>query len=366
MRPITFKITYDASLALPVAFVDRYMTACTPMYALIYIYGLRHSLDGGRTLSTQEIGEAFHILETDVLNAWKYWEAQGLVKMDTHGESMAIEFLPFPDSATEQKENEKKPEKTIIPEEFLQPKSYNISLRPQYTVEELSFYQKQSVDIAKLFSHGEQTLGKLLTYHDLNILFGFYDWLRLPIDVILYLLTYCSEGGHRDLRYVEKAAMDWAERGIDSVEVAQDYTQTFDRDFRAIMKGLGHPSAFPSTTQRKYMNKWLNEMQMPIELILEACDKTAVQIGKPKVTYIDKIIAEWFKDGIKTLKDVAAAEAEWKKDTEWKKDADWKKTEKNKETPKRRNRFANFTPRERDYDEIERMEREYLIKSVEG
>jgi len=353
MRPITFQISYEASVSLPLAFVDRYMPACTPVYALIYIYGLRHTLAGGAGLSTQDIGEAFHILETDVLNAWKYWESLKLVKIDSLEESMFIEFLPFPPQEKVEKETTPKPALQHI----------NLDLRPQYTVEELSFYQKQSADIAKLFAHGEQTLAKMLTYHDLNILFGFYDWLRLPMDVILHLLSYCAENGHRDLRYVEKAAMDWAERGIDTVEAANQYIQTFDRDFRAIMKALGHPSAFPSPTQRKYMKKWLNEMQMPIELVLEACDKTAIQIGKPKLTYVDKIIADWHKKGIKSLEGVAAAEVDWQKAEKRAEEADRQRADK---PIKRRNRFANFKPRERDYDQIERMEQEYLMKSIEG
>jgi hypothetical protein len=33
---------------------------------------------------------------------------------------------------------------------------------------------------------------------------------------------------------------------------------------------------------------------------------------------------------------------------------------------RKRNRFANFKPRERDYEEIERMEMEYLQRIVEG
>ena len=353
MRPITFKIAYETSISLPLAFIDRYMPTCTPVYALIYIYGLRHSLEGKGGISSQDISEAFSILETDVLNAWKYWEAKGLVKMDTQGESLAIEFLPFPENGN-----------GVRQEEAVQPKTFNISLRPQYTVEELTFYQKQSADIAKLFSHGEQTLGKLLTYHDLNVLFGFYDWLRLPMEVILYLLTYCSDSGHRDLRYVEKAAIDWAERGINSVESAQDYIQTFDHDFKAIMKALGHPSAFPSPSQRKYMQRWLKDMDTPLELILEACDKTSLQLGKPKLTYVDKIIADWHQRGIRSLEGVAAAEADWHKAEKKAAEEDRKRSEAPQK--KRRNRFANFKPRERDYAQIERMEQEYLIKSVEG
>ena len=356
MRPIVFNVAYEASVSLPLAFIDRYMSACTPVYSLIYIYGLRHALSGGSGLSTKEIGEVFHILETDVLNAWKYWEDQGLVKMDSdNGESMAIEFLPL----------DSKPKKTLDKPVALAvaPPIFNVDVRPQYTVEELSFYQKQSKDIERLFSHAEQTLSKLLTYNDMSVLFGFYDWLRLPIDVLLYMLSYCSESGHRDMRYIEKVALDWAERSINSVEAAQDYTQTFDQEYRSVMKALGHPAAFPSPTQRKYMQKWLKEMEMPLNLVLEACDKTAIQIGKPKLTYIDKILADWHQKGIKSLEEVSAAEADWKKAEKLAEEADRNRT---KVASKPRNRFANFKSRERDFAQIERMEQEYLDKKYGG
>ena len=358
MRPITFHLAYETSLSLPLAFIDQYMPTCTPVYALTYIYGLRHSLSGGADLSTQAIGEVFDILETDVLNAWKHWDAQGLVKMDSQGESLSIEFLPLPDQK-KQTDTTKKPAKPEVPIQV-----FSVSVRPQYTMEELEFYRKQSADIAKLFSHGEQTLGKMLTYHDLNVLFGFYEWLRLPMNVIIYMLDYCSNGGHRDLRYVEKVAIDWAERSINTIEDAMDYTQTFDRDFRAIMRALGHPSAFPSVTQRKYMQKWLKEYEMPVEIILEACDKAATQIGRPKLTYVDKIMSDWHEKGIKSLEEVAAAEADWQKAEKRAEEADRQRAD--KPATKRRNRFANFKPRERDYAQIERNELEYLIKSIEG
>ena len=360
MHPIEFHSMYDASVSLSRNFVDRYMPACTPVYALIYIYGLRHASSGGKGLSTQEIGEAFNILETDVLNAWKYWETKGLIKMDSRGdEGLFIKYLPL----TEEIDNSKTDKEVMSEKSADKPVNapiFNVSLRPNYTVEELSFYQKQSKGIERLFSHGEQTLGKMLTYHDMNVLFGFYDWLRLPMDVIIYMLSYCADGNHRDLRYIEKVALDWAERGISTVDDAKAYTQTFDKEFRAVMTALGHPSAFPSPTQRKYMQKWLNEMDMPLELVVEACDKTAVQIGKPKLTYIDKIITDWHKKGMKSLEAVAAAEANWQKSEKASEE------DRTRSPVKQRNRFANFKSRERDYAQIERMEQEYQDKKYGG
>jgi len=303
---------------------------------------------GDSEMSVQSIGEAFQILETDVLNAWKYWETQGLINMDTQGESLSIEFLPLSEGPVEKKEEPKKPP------------TINLDTRPTYTVQELSFYQEQSTDITRLFSHGEQTLGKMLTYHDMNVLFGFYDWLRLPMDVLIHMLSYCSDSGHRDLRYVEKVAIDWAERGIDSVDKAMEYTHTFDKEFKAVMRALGHPNAFPSPSQRKYMQKWLKELEMPLELVLEACDKSAVQLGKPKLTYVDGIMMDWHEKDIKTLEDVAIADKKWKEANERPKVV--RVDVKDIKDVKKRNRFANFKSRERDFDQIERMEQEYLDK----
>ena len=356
MRPIKFKISYDTAISVPLAFIDRYMANCTPVYALIYIYGLRHIMAGGEELSTQAIGEVFHILETDVLNAWKYWEAQGLIKMDTIDEDTQIEFLPFPEAdAGDAEQKQKAP---------IAPPIFSVSVRPQYTTEELSFYKGQSRDIAQLFKHGEQTLAKMLTYNDLNILFGFYDWLRLPIDVILFMLNYCAGNGHRDIRYLEKVAIDWAEQNIYTVEEAENYTQNFDKNYRSIMKALGQASNFPSPTQIRYMKKWVSEMEMPIELILKACDKSFVNTGKAKLNYIDGIITKWKDKGVTTLDEAAASDADWYEAEKAAAESDKKQV--SAPLVKKRNRFANFKPRERNYEEIEQMEMEYLMNSVKG
>jgi DnaD/phage-associated family protein len=238
--------------------------------------------------------------------------------------------------------------------------------RPQYTVEELTVYKQQSEEIERLFMYAEQALGKMLTYHDMNVLFGFYDWLRLPVDVIGYLLSYCADNGRRDLRYIEKAAIDWADRNIDDMEKALAYAGTFDRDYRGILKTMGQDTGYPSPTQQKYMEKWLGEYKMPAALVLLACDRAAAQIGKPTFAYVNKIIEGWNKKGINTIE---GAEEE-AKEFILKKEAAHKKTEAAKGEsngrPPKNNRFINFKQRERDYEQLEKMEREYVLKSLQG
>ena len=381
MSAIQMTLGYTCgSVELSCAFIDRFMHRCQPVYALIYIYGLRRCTCGDCALSTQDIGSVFNILETDVINAWQYWETEGLVRVEQQDGNMAVTYLPLSDrerAAVAQPKDPQQKDKqdssldsTVDPplQETAKRKVFEVSKRPQYTVDELTVYREQSKEIERLFKYAENMLGKLLTYNDMNVLFGFYDWLRLPVDVIGYLLSYCAENDHRDLRYIERAALDWAEHGLITVEAAMEYVQAFDSDYKEILKAMGQTGAFPTASQKKYLHRWLHEYEMPAAIVMEACDKAALQIGRPKFTYVDKIIEDWHNKGISTIEGVKAEDERFASQKVAGEATNGKLAGKSgKSTQKTgRNRFANFTQRELDYTQMEKKEREYLMKSLKA
>jgi len=329
---------------IPNIFIDRYMMKANPVYALIYIYGMRLCMGGGSGLSSSELAESLNILESDVENAWRYWEKQGLVQIGRSDSEMDIVFLPIPSQQkkAERIKQEAKP-------------SAIMEIQPVYGVEELELYQTQSRDIKNLFKHAEQAMGKMLTYNDLNIIFGFYDWLRLPVCVIECLFTYCADNDHRDLRYIEKIAVDWAEHGIDTVEKAESYAQGFNHGYREIMRALGNGGS-PSASQKRYIDKWLNTYNMPVEIVQEACDISAVQIGRPKIAYVDKILEDWNKKNIRSVAEIKQEQSEFISN---KKTAPAAQPRNEK-----KNRFVNFNQRDIDYVELERLELEQLKQSM--
>ena len=330
---------------IPNLFIDKYMMKANPVYALIYIYGMRLCMGGGGGLSSSELAESLNILESDVENAWRYWAKQGLVQLGGSDSEMDIMFLPVPPQFKKTDRAKEGPKPLTL-----------LETQPVYAVEELELYQKQSRDIKDLFKHAEQALGKLLTYNDLNVIFGFYDWLRLPVDVIECLFDYCVDNDRRDLRYIEKLAVDWAEHGIDSVEKAEQYVQGFNRGYREVMRALGSGGS-PSASQKRYIDKWLGAYNMPVEMIAEACDISAVQIGRPKIAYVDKILEDWNRKNIRTIEDIKREQSTFSS---------------NKKAPAavtqniKKNRFVNFTQRDIDFSELERLELEQLKQSMKG
>jgi DnaD/phage-associated family protein len=306
------------------------------------------------------LAESLNILESDIDNAWKYWEKQGLVRIDSDGGQMDIEFLPVParQKKTPQLMTEKPQQKRTPVLESPVP----LRTKPQYTPEELEIYQNQSSEIKKLFKFAERIMGKLLSYNDLNVIFGFYDWLRLPLDEIHFLFEYCAENDHRDLRYIEAVAVSWAEKEINTLAKAQEYTQQYGKNFRDIVRALGGRS-LPSPTQKRFIDTWIQTLKMPPEVILEACDISAIRTGRSEIKYVNSILEDWAAKDIHTLDSAKAEAAKHLTDGNG---SQAKASVPQPRRPEKKNRFVNFNQRDVNFAELERLEQEQLKQIMKG
>jgi len=402
MGAIQMQLGYKASsLELPYTFIDNYLTGCAPVYPLIYIYSLRR-LIGGDPVSVSEIAAHFGLLDNDVLNAWRHFEKVGLVKVEGNAIDISVTFLPVGEPVVAKKSPpqpiallpvaepiKKAPEVEIIQstpdtheasatvkqfpittsklptsipsEDSPPPPQFSSKERPNYGAEELESFHLQHNIIKRLFAKAENVL-RMLSYNEMNLIFSLYDWLRLPPDVIEFLLSYCVDNGHRDLRYIETCAINWANRGINDLEKALTHVQGYDNNYRAILRQLGK-SSFPSPAQQKLMDKWLVEMKMPLDVVLDACDRTTLSAEKPTLSYVDKILARWHKKGITTMEGIKKADEDFIQEREEKNQG--AKAPAKAQKPKN-NRFINFEQRDNDYTQIEQLERQNLLRRLKG
>ena len=324
---------------LPTHFIDSFLSDCPPVYPLIFIWSYR-KVQSGSTVTAEEIMKEFRLTGSDVRLAWRHWEQKGLVSIGGENQD-EVSFLDAYENASTAAISEKR---------FTQ----QSQSRPVYTPDEIACYRTESPDVARLFLRAEKTLGKLLSYNDMNIIFGFHDWLRLPIEVIEYLFAYCDDNDHRNIRYIEKCALDWADQDITSLEAAMFYVKAFDRNYRTIFRHMGLSTKYPSPRQKEYMDKWLNEYRMPIDVITYSCEVSVDNINQAKFSYMNTMLDRWFKQGVKTKEDAQKAREAFSEEEKSKK--------RNKPAAPKTNRFINFNQREYDWAALEKLERAYQDK----
>jgi len=232
-------------------------------------------------------------------------------------------------------------------------KKLNFDEKPVYYMEELKIYAEKNEYIRKMFESAQCHLGRLLTHSDLSAIFSFHHWLGLEADAVDVLLNYCAEKGHRNMRYIERVAIDWAENEIVTKQQAEERIKLYNTDFRTIMRAMGQSGRNPIASEEKIMKSWIEEMKMPMELIVFACEKTVMNTGKASFGYANTIITDWKNKNYKTVEEIKQAEAEY---------AAGKNSEQKTKLVTKKNNFLNYEQRTYDIDEIERLEEERLRK----
>ena len=166
-----------------------------------------------------------------------------------------------------------------------------------------------------------------------------------------YLIEYCVSKGSRSIRYIETVALAWADQKITTVEQAKQETNTYNKNFFAILKAFGIKNRNPVDEEIRYMNLWLNEYAFTLDIISAACSRTVIATGQPNFAYADSILHNWQKKGVKHLSDIDKLD----EDRRQQKAA---KAESSAARPKpapSKNKFNNFHQRTYNVDELEKQ-----------
>ena len=190
---------------------------------------------------------------------------------------------------------------------------------PEYSAEDVVRRSGEDPAFRGILAETERLLGRTLSGADTRALFGIYDFLGLPVDVIMELLHHCCEeyklkfgpGRVPTMRQVEKEAYIWADREIMTFEQAEDYIRMRARlrdASESLRRSFGIHDRPLTPTERKYVEGWLEQgfTQGAIEL---AYDKTVTNTGQLKWNYMNRIIQSWHEKGLHTTQEIADGDA---------------------------------------------------------
>ena len=174
---------------------------------------------------------------------------------------------------------------------------------------------RRNNEVKQLLFVCEQYMSKQLTRTDIETLLYFYDQLHFSTDLIEYLVEYSVSKNKKSMRYMETVALEWHKKGIKTVEEAKLDSKPYAKECYQVLKALGINNHDPLPSEITYVDRWMKEYGFTIDIILEACNRTIMQIHKPSFEYADGILKSWKSKGVHHLADIERLSNEHKSRT---------------------------------------------------
>ena len=265
-------------LSMPVSDADKLLGCENLLCMKLYLYLLRT----GKSVTAERAAEDLGIAPTELKKAARELKAMGL--MSTAGKG------------------------TVPPEEKI----------PEY---EKTYIVKRSMEDANfvgLQTEAANIVGHTLSAQELNTLFGIYDHLGLPAEVIFMLMHACKEsvqeaygpGRLPTMRKIEQQAYIWAREEIMTLDLAEAYlNRRRERKdlYNQIKRILNIWDRNLVKSELNYINDWLDK-GFGVDALAIAYDRTVTQTTGMNWAYMNRIIQNWHEKDLHTPEEIEAGD----------------------------------------------------------
>lgn len=301
MKKYYIKNTGDAVSLPAVPLFERFADASE--LDLRVIIAVAAAGEGG--MDEQSAAEMIGCTEEEISASVAFWRGAGAIA------AQKPRVKPVPEDKKDTKtdsppEGDTEKKEIVLPDTAKPHKVRSAEKMPEYTGDRLDEMIKEQGDLAALIDAAQQTLGKMFSPAEINIIVGMRDYLALDDEYILMLLAHCAEKGKKSLKYLEKTAFALCDEGVDSAHLLEEHlrrAETLSGSEGKLRRMLGIGERTLSANERKTFSHWMNELSMPDELIGKSYEITVDRLGKASLQYMNAILEKWHSGGIKTLEE---------------------------------------------------------------
>ena len=245
-------------------FINQYLPGAPGDYVRVYLYGLMLCYHPGEDMSLEKMGRMLNLDADAVKDAFQYWERQGLVRR-VSDVTPAYEYLNIASSM-----GDESPMDRLI---YLH-RDFNNRLQ-------------------QIISAGSDKV-RLLHPAEFQIACEWVEDLGLTEDVVAEMVSYYVKNRKKAFKFkdYDKLAMEWAEKGVATVEEARQMLMKDSEGYKTAKKALEQLGLRRSPTQPEIdlAVKWLVEWGLDEDAILAACQET-VKGRNPTLSYLDSILS---------------------------------------------------------------------------
>lgn len=304
---------WGTMFGVPCIVADNLLKLATGEQLKVLLFLLRNS---ERNISAEEVSANTGVSAVQVQESVLFWQNLNVLASENQAGSFPVMQMTAPVAAVSDKTSPEKQQPA--PVENPPPESkpvHTMRKKEYYTPSEMENLVKSSSEIKALFTMAQQALGieaiKMDTMR--NTLLWIYRNYGLKTEVIMTLVQYCCDIDKKSPRYIERIALDWAEKEINTLDSANEEVERLKKynEFVYKIKRSFEMEYTPTTKQKEFIEQWQG-FGFDMEIIHHAYEKCVESIRKLSFEYINKILTSWHEKNITTLEEAKADDKEYK------------------------------------------------------
>lgn len=263
---------------VPADVADKHLKLARGEHIKVLLYIMRNM---GKNPADEEIAAACDITAYEVEEALIYWRESGIL--------LAV--------------NE---EKRVMPS-----KKAAVIKNEKPTRNDVARRGAEDGRIKYLLQETQLRLGRNLKTNETSTLVWLYDDQGLDVSLILLIVQYAAAHNKANMRFIQSTAVDWVNRGIDSLTLADEELRNMalkEEAWSVVQKAFGFERRKPSPKEEKLSFMWVNEWKMSDKMLTAAYNACVDEKSKFYMPYVAKIIESWHEKGYKTPEDIKPKE----------------------------------------------------------
>ena len=280
-----------SDVLIPSLFFDLYIPIANGNQIKVYLLGYKSAFlyrgFQGDGLDNKALANIIGISEEEVIEAWKYWETMGIVKLHPMEDKFAIEFLD-------------------IKTEYLNKNSKSKYKASSENLDD-TLDDASSFEFVNMYNKIEKIAGRVLTPSEKIDILDAVNLYEMDTDIAVKAFERAIEehGKIKSVKYVLGIMKSWFDNSVktvDDIEVIDKQRSGKNENYKIVFKALGF-NRQPTSYEKDAIDRWVYDYNMSMDVILKACEKS-INTSNPNIRYFDAIIKSWYEKGITTVEAV--------------------------------------------------------------
>lgn len=295
---------WNSIFAVPTDVVDKHLKFASAIHLKVLLYILRHS---NEDISLDTLCSALNQSSADINDALAFWVEVGLL-------NSTKDNFEIPKTVTTSNPTPSKtpycaqPSKPLVLDDATERIKTITNQIHKPSQQEISKLALANPKIALLLQQSQDVFGRPLSPSETSTIVSFVDYYAVEPEIILMIIAGCKILGKLNANYIEKVISTCIDKEItahDDVDKFMNHLISAKNNENIVKSAFGITNRGLTEKQKQFISSWFNELGYGIDIIKMAYDKAIDTKDTSSFNYINTILQNWYKDGVKTKEDVA-------------------------------------------------------------